>query len=101
MPHSATRTITEVVTQPILNSTGQLRWALNNIVNTVSHANTALALKVLGLEALFTATCVNQCYEAHALQHLQAKHLVERVRVGECGDYAGLCAVRIVFSYVK
>lgn len=38
VPQNATRTITQVVTQPLLNSTGQLRWALNNIANTVSHA---------------------------------------------------------------
>ncbi|DBA96798.1 TPA: hypothetical protein ACH3X3_012965 [Trebouxia sp. C0006] len=34
VPQKATRTITQVVTQPILNSTGQLRWAMNNIANS-------------------------------------------------------------------
>ena len=36
VPASSNRTFIERVTQPLLNFTGQARWALNNMANTVS-----------------------------------------------------------------
>ena len=59
VPQNSTRTITQLVTQPLLNSTGQVRWALNNIVNTVRLFYPALPCPALPLPLLLLLSSVH------------------------------------------